>query len=240
MSPAVGIIVLCTIPGILAGILQNFLLKKRGKIGSLYKIVVCYIGLFYDTLSLVKMIVDSGNLTISESFADIVPSTYLHYLIPLMLMAVIMPCLTYFIFRNADISGLMSLFDSVMFVLLAFGFIIMNRISNTYFITVLIISVLAALWGIFIYKGDISYFSCDDLKQRLKYAAPPTLLYVVTIILSIPGTLFLNFDMETVGAFLHCFVCHNHSRLHSEHAAQRSNGSYGRRIADMAGSTALD
>ena len=196
MSPAVGIIILCTIPGILAGIVQLFLQKKRGKSGSAYRIVVCYIGLFYGILSLVKMIIDSGKPTLVESFADIVPSTYLHYLIPLMLMAVVIPCFICFIFRNADISGLMSLFDSVMFVILVLGFIIMNRISNTYFVAALIISVLAALWGVFFYKGDISYFSRDDLKQRLKYAVAPTLLYVVTVILSIPGTLFLNNQSE--------------------------------------------
>lgn len=192
MSPAVGVIILCAVPGLLAGILQIFLLKKLGKSGSAYRIIVCYIGLFYGILSLVKMILDSGKFTLAECFEDIVPSTYLHYLIPLMLMAVIIPCLLYFIFRNADISGLMSLFDSVMFVILAPGFIIMGRISNIYFTAALIISVAAALWGTFCYKGEISYFSRDDLKQRLGYAVPPILLYVVTVILSLPGTLFLN------------------------------------------------
>lgn len=192
MSPWTGIIVFCTVPGILAGILQILLLKKFGKTGSTYRIIVCYICLFYGILSLIKMILDNGKLTLAESFADIVPSTYLHYLMPLMLMAVIIPCLMYFIFRSTDISGLMSLFDSVMFVILALEFIIMDRISNTFYVITLLISVLAALWGIFFYKGEISYFSRDDLKQRLKYATPPTLLYVVIVILSLPGTLFLN------------------------------------------------
>lgn len=192
MSPTAGIIILCTFPGILSGILQVLLLKKFGKTGSSYRIIICYIGLFYGILSLVKMILDGGKLTLAECFEDIVSSTYLHYLIPLMLMAVIMPCLIYFIFRSADISGLMSLFDSVMFVILALEFIIMGRISNTSYVITLLISVLAALWGVFFYKGEISYFSRDNLKQRLKYAVPPTLLYVVIVILSLPGTLFLN------------------------------------------------
>ena len=196
MSPAVGIIILCAVPGILASILQIFLLKKHGKTGSIYRIIFCYTGLFYGILSLVKLIIDSGKLTLSESFADIVSSTYLHYLIPLMLMAVIIPCLIYFIFRNADIFGLISLFDSVMFVILALGFMIIGRVSNTYFVTALTISALASLWGTFCYKGEISYFTRDDLKQRLKYAAPPTLLYIVTVILSLPGTLFLNNQSE--------------------------------------------
>ena len=192
MSSAAGIITLCTLPGISAGILQVFLLKKRGKSGSAYRIIVCYIGWFYGILSLIKMIIDSGKLTLSESFADIVPSTYLHYLIPLIFMAVIIPCLIYFIFRNADISGLMSLFDSVMFVILTLGFIITGRISNIFCVAAMIISSSIALWGSFSYKGEISYFSRDNLKQRLKYAAPPTLLYVVTVFLSLPGTLFLS------------------------------------------------
>ena len=202
MSPAAGIIVLCTVPGILAGTLQFLLLKKHGKNGSAYRITACYICLFYGILSLIKMILDSGKLTLTESFSDIVPSTYLHYLIPLTLMAVIIPCLAYLIFRNADISGLMSLFDSAMFVILILGFIIMGRISNTFYVTAMLISILTALWGTFFYKGDIAYFSKSNLGRRLKYATAPSLLYVVTVILSLPGTLFLNNQSEiTIAPF---------------------------------------
>ena len=192
MSPWIGIIVLCAVPGILAGILQFFLLKKSGKSGSMYRMIVCYTALFYGALSLVKMILDSGNITLVESFEDIVPATYLHYLILLIPMAIIIPYLIGLLFRNTDISGMMSLFDSVMFGILALGYIIAGRVSNVFYVTVLIISILTALGGTFFYKGKIVYFSPDDLKRRIKYAAAPTLLYVVTIILSLPGTLFLN------------------------------------------------
>ena len=196
MLPWAGIFVLCVIPGIPAVSIQAALLKKNGKDAAIGKMIVFYTSVFYGILSLVKMIIDSGKLTLAESFVDIVPSTYLHYLIPLIFMAVIIPCLIYFIFRNANISGLMSLYDSVMFVILALGFVVMNRISNAYFVAAILISTLAALWGTFFYKGDISYFSRDNLNQRLKYATPPTLLYVVTVILSLPGTLFLNNQSE--------------------------------------------
>ena len=192
MLPWAGIFALCITPGILAAGIQIPLLKKTCKQTAVCKIIVFYIGIFYGILSLIKMIIDSGKLTLAESFADIVPSTYLHYLIPLIFMAVIIPCLIYFVLRSADISGLMSLFDSVMFVILTLGFIITGRISNIFCVAAMIISSSIALWGAFSYKGEISYFSRDNLKQRLKYAAPPTLLYVVTVIVSLPGTLFLN------------------------------------------------
>lgn len=192
MSPWTGIIILCAVPGILAGMLQIFLLKKREKSGSIYRIIICYTGLFYGILSLVKMILDSGNITLAESFEDIVPATYLHYLIPLILMAVIIPCLISLILRNTDISGMMSLFDSAMFAVLAMGYIIAGRISNVFCVIALMISILAALGGTFFYKEEITYFSLKDLKKRIVYAAAPTLLYVVTVILSLPGTLFLN------------------------------------------------
>lgn len=192
MSPWSAIIILCAVPGTLAGVLQFFLLRKKGKSGSIYRIIVCYIGLFYGILSLVKMILDSGNITLAESFEDIVLATYLHYLIPLILMAIIIPCLISLIFRNTDISGMMSLFDSSMFAFLALGYLIIGRISNIFCVIVLIISILTVLGGTFFYKGEITYFSHDDLKRRIIYAAAPTLLYVVTVILSLPGTLFLN------------------------------------------------
>lgn len=192
MESWVGIIILCAVPGILAGMLQVFLLKKNGKRGCTYRIIVCYTGLFYGILSLVKMILDSGNLTLVESFEDIVPATYLHYLIPLILMSAIIPCLINLIFHNTDISGMMSLFDSVMFAVLAMGYIIAGRISNVFYVIVLMIGILTALGETFFYKGEITYFSKKDLKKRIIYAAAPTLLYVVTVILSLPGTLFLN------------------------------------------------
>lgn len=192
MSPWAGIIILCAVPGISAGILQFFLLKKNGKSGNIYRIIVCYIGLFYGILSLVKTLLDSGNITLAESFEDIIPTTYLHYLIPLIPMAVITPYLISRILRNTDISGMMSLFDSFMFAILALGCIITGRISNIFYIIALIISILSALGVTFFYKGEIVYLSRDDWKQRVIYAAAPTLLYVVTVILSLPGTLFLN------------------------------------------------
>lgn len=192
MSPWIGIIILCAVPGILAGMLQFFLLKKNGKSGSIYRMIACYTGLFYGILSLVKMILDSGNITLADSFADIVPVTYLHYFILLIPMAIIFPYLISLVFRNTDISGMMSLFDSVMSVILALGYIIVGRVSNAFYIVVLIISVLAALGGTFLNKGEIVYFSPDDFKKRIIYTAAPTLLYVVTVILSLPGTLFLN------------------------------------------------
>ena len=192
MSPWTGIFVLCTVPGILASGIQTALLKKFGKTAVIGRIVVFYIGIFYGVLSLVKMILDGGKLTLSESFTEILPATYLHYLVPLVVLSVIIPCIISFIFRKINISDLLSLSDSVIFGILAMGYIIMGRISNAFCVITMFVGILSALGGILFYKGEISYCSVKDMKRRIGYTVPPALFYVVTVILSLPGTLFLN------------------------------------------------
>ena len=192
MSTWAGICVLCTAPGILAAGIQTALLKKNGKKTSIGRIVVFYIGFFYGVLSLVKMILDGRKLTLSESFTEILPATYLHYLVPLIVLSIIIPFIVSFIFRSVNISNLLSLTDSVIFGILAMGYIIIGRISNAFCVITMFVGTLTALGIMLFYKGDISYFSAEDIKRRIGYAVPPTLLYVVTAILTLPGTLFLN------------------------------------------------
>ena len=192
MSPWMGILVLCTIPGILATGIQIALLKRFGKQTAIGKIIVFYLSIFYGTLSLVKMILDGGQLTLPESFAEILPATYLHYLVPLIVLSIIIPFIVSFIFRSIDISNLLSLADSIIFGILAMGYIIIGRISNAFCVITMFVGTLTALGIILFYKGEISYCSVKDIKRRIEYVVPPTLLYVVTVVLSLPGTLFLN------------------------------------------------
>ncbi len=191
-SAYTGIIVLCALPGILAGLIHLFLSKKQNKTVRPGRITVFYVGIFYGLLSAVKMVFDGGSATLPESFQDIVPATYLHYMIPLLCLAVMLPIMAHLVLRRLDLSRFMSLTDSLMFFILALFFVVSNRICHYFYVAAILVSIVAALVVSIRYQGEISYCSKSDLKQRLQYAVPSTLFYVVTVILSLPGTLFLN------------------------------------------------
>lgn len=195
MATFAGIIMLCAVPGVLSGIFHIFL-TKQVNIEKKINTIAVYIGLFYGVLSFVQMILGHGPLTLAESFRDTVPITYLYYMLPLMLLSAIIPLLMKLLSRHADISGYFSLFSSVMFAILSLWFIVFNRIYSSFYVAVLLISALAAFWGINYYKGEISFFTKDDVKRRIQYAVPITLFHIVTAMIFLPGTLFLGNKSE--------------------------------------------
>lgn len=191
MAAFAAIIALCAVPGVLSGIFHIFL-TKEGNIENKVNTIVVYTGLYYGVLSFVQVILGSGPLTLTESFRGTVPAAYLHYILPFILLSVIIPLLMKLLSRHADISRYISLFGSVMFAILSLWFIVFNRIYSSFYVAAFLISALAAYWGINYYKGEISFFTKDDIKRRIQYAVPITLFHVVTAMIFLPGTLYLN------------------------------------------------
>lgn len=191
-SAYIGTTALCVLPGVLSCIIHLYLSKKQSRAVNPGRITVFYSAIFYGFLSAVKMILDGGTATLPESFQDIVPATYLHYMAPILCLAVLLPVLAHLLFRKLDLSRFMSLTDSLMFAVLALGFVISNRICHYFYVGTMLACILAALAVTLRYRGEISYISRNSLRQRIQYAVPATLFYVVTVILSLPETLFLN------------------------------------------------
>lgn len=197
----IGIAALCFLPGTAAGLFHLCLSKRQQKTIEPIKTILFYSGLFYGFLSLVKMVLDSGEKTLPESFADILPATYFHYMVPILFLVIAIPFLSHLILRRVDLSRFVSLFDSLMFFLLASGFLFTNRICHFFYAAAMSGSLIAALAIACLYRKEISFCSKKDLKRRIQYAVPTTLLYVVTVLLSLPGTLFLNNRSEIPVSF---------------------------------------
>lgn len=197
----IGIAALCFLPGASAGIFHLYLSKRQHKTIEPGKTIFFYSSLFYGFLSLVKMILDGGEKTLPESFADILPATYLHYMIPILFLVIAVPCLFHLILRRVDLSRFLSLFDSLIFFLLAWGFIFTNRICHSFYAAAMCTSLIASLSITCLYKKEITFCTTKELKKRIRYAAPTTLLYVATVLLSLPGTLFLNNRSEIPVSF---------------------------------------
>lgn len=191
MVTFVAVILLCTVPGILSGIFHTLLLKESN-LENKIKTIVVYIGLFYGALSFVQMILGRGSMSLAESFRDASPTVCLYYILPFVLLSAIIPLLMKKISRYADISQYISLSASVMFAVLSLWFAVFNRIYNTFYVAVLLISALAAYWGINYYKGEISFFTKEDVRRRIRYAVPITFFYVATGMFFLPGTLFIS------------------------------------------------
>ena len=191
MAAFAAIIAICAVPGVLSGIF-HIALTKEVKIENKINTIVVYTGLFYGVLSFVQTILGSGPLTLTESFRGTVPAAYLYYILPFILLSATIPLLMKLLSRHADISRYISLFGSVMFAILSLWFIVFNRIYNSFYVAAFLISALAAYWGINYYKGEISFFTKDDIKRRIRYAIPITLFHIVTAMIFLPGTLYLN------------------------------------------------
>lgn len=195
MDTFVAVIIICALPGILSGIFHIFLTKETN-LANKVKTAIVYTSLFYGLLSSVQMILGRGPLTLTGSFRDAVPTVYLYYILPFMVLSAVIPILMHKISRYADVSQYFSLFASVMFAILSLWFVVFNRIYNSLYVAVLLISALAAFWGVNYYKGEISFFTKDDVRRRVRYAVPVTLFYVVTAMIFLPGTLFLGNKSE--------------------------------------------
>lgn len=187
-----GIMILSALPGILAGSLHLFLLRKAEKKGSFGGMIICYIGFFYGVLSLIKMILDGGSATLAESFKDILPMTFLHYMPPLLVLAIVIPFIIRKIFLHKNECQFMSLFVSAMFGILTLGFIVVGRINHVLYTVAMTVSIAIAFWDVLFDKGEIIYCSKKNILQRIKYALPFAGFYVVMVMLSYPGNLFFN------------------------------------------------
>ena len=199
MFVIVMILVLCIFPGILSGIIQFSLLKRQEQAGgdAFFRITIAYTALFYGLLSAVKTIFDGAAATLAESFEDAVPLTYLHYLIPLILLACLLPGIVTLAFRKINLLRLFSLFDSFSCLLLLMAWVSVGRISNAVCIAGLSAGAAAALGGgTLFWRREVSFCTWGGIRERIWQVSPAVLFYIVTVILVIPGTLFLNNDAE--------------------------------------------
>ena len=146
---------------------------------------------FYGVLSMIKMLLDRSNMTLIECFTDTITETYYHYSLPLIFLAVIIPFVVSLAAKKIDITAVLRMFQSLMFLLLAIGFVITDKITNGLYVSSLITSAIVSV-GVAFLPSKIKYCNKNDISQRIKYAVPITFFYIVTVILSIPLTLFFN------------------------------------------------
>lgn len=198
MNSYVGVIVLCTVSGILSCIMHEVYNKgcfadnkDKSYINHIIKTTVFYIVMIYTTLSLVKVILGNAALTLIESFDEVSWKTYLHYAIPLVVISMIAPFIIRKLLREkTDDFILMALsiivgIDSVIYLIFA-------EISNLWHVCAAVIGLVFALLSTFFNKETVNYCTFQNLKERLKLILPFISFWLILIVLYLPNELYLG------------------------------------------------
>lgn len=170
----------------------------RRKIKKEYMITFPFFSLIaYFGVSFIKMVLGEPNFNIFESFADAGWFTLVHYAIPLLIGAIIIPLLTTVIKTDTIILNLIESSISFCFMILCIFLLIFNEITNVQAVWLLLISEIIAIAFIYIKnkKDNTGYgmnLKMQPSKNKFLAAMPFVSFWLISIYLFYPGELYLN------------------------------------------------
>lgn len=181
------VLAICLIAGVAAGCFQMYLWRKQNPGKDKIKIFAFYASVTYGLLAFLKGILGSKDETLFESFSSISARTYLHY-IPLILAAgIVIPVVLRYFLRKKDGAHMLSVWDSQFFTITAIVFAVTGKITNLMYLCILVISTvltLAVEWKLEMKDGTFA--------GKVKQIAPPAAFWVITVVLCLPGEIYLN------------------------------------------------
>lgn len=195
-----GIVLLLAVSSGIATLVYILVKKREGNIGTIvncmkrytFHVFSFFFSAFFFVISVVKYYLGYHKENIFESFWNVQAITYVHYGIPLIIMAFIAPFVLFFVFRKYEWK-MIRFFDSVIFFTLAFVYFFVRKINNkTYCIAFLIAVVFTAIMILYIRKNDILFVSQGNIKKKSIEILPFILYWVVLIAFYTPNELYLN------------------------------------------------
>lgn len=189
-----GIIILIVVLGIISGMICYILDKKQQSLKSIIDYVryIVFFSLFnYFVLSAVKTILGSGQDTLLESFWDILPMTYIHYGIPLLVFAIVFPIIFKKLFKGTELYIVRN-FDFCISLVLIIQLLCLVTISNLNFDIVYAVSAAFAVISIFTKFKELVYLEKADYKESVKKAVPIVGFLVIMLGIYYPNELYLN------------------------------------------------
>ena len=200
MQQGYGIIVLLILCAFIATVEYVFIKNREGSSGTVVKCIQRYafhvFSLFFATfffvMSAVKYYLGYQVESLFESFWNMQLVTFVHYGIPMLLMAVIGPVIVVFVFRGFE-WRIIRFFNSSMFFTLVYAYFLVRKISNKVYCTAFVIALCATLFAIFyLKKHDIFYASDGNMKKEIVEKLPFVLFWGVLIAFYTPNELYLN------------------------------------------------
>ncbi|MDE7029944.1 MAG: hypothetical protein K2P63_08200, partial [Lachnospiraceae bacterium] len=185
MKIVIQVLMICLFLGIIAGRLQLFLWRGKETSGNRLPVMAFYTIIFYGILSVVKMILGDKDLTLFQSFREMSTDTYYHYLPPLLIMSIVFPIGVNMIFKKCEVH-LLSVYNSWIVMLFAGIFAITGSVNNRMYICILAGALLLTL---------VTYRSIHieiDRRVNAKYIVPTIVFWVTTVIIYIPGEIYVH------------------------------------------------
>lgn len=189
MEQYAGVIALCIVPGILAA----FVHKKCAEYNEFdikniyyYSIINCCV------MSFLKMALGDGGRTIFSSFHLIEGKTYLHYGVPLVILAFILPMMISRILGNHKRNELLKHFGSTFSFLVGIVFLGIGEITNIHCVIIAICSLVFSVIVLFFGKEAVKFSVTETKKERIGFLLPIILLWTVTVLIFEPNQLLLH------------------------------------------------
>lgn len=188
MEKYIGVLMMCSISGALAaGLHMLFIDKRRLRIKNIY----FYGVIFYGVISAMKALVGEGEKTLFTAFHDIESATYIHYGVPLAVMAVVFPLLIKLVLGEKQIRFI-DMFVSVFSFIIGIAFLAGGTISSYSVIIVCVTACLLSLAFALFYKGKTEFYSKAKTRERVFFILPILLLWTITVLIFEPNQLLLH------------------------------------------------
>lgn len=187
MEQYIGPVLICLMPTIVSYLLV-FLQKKEEKINYWY-LIMAFTLTNIGIVSGMKLILGDFGKTIFQSFWDIELRTYIHYGIPICMIAVIIPLLWKKVSKNNG-EIIIEWFNSVLLGLLCIIFAVSGQVTNEMYSIAFIISVILA-----VILGRWKKKQCGmkkNKKERINFSLRVITLFVFSVYIFNPSELFLN------------------------------------------------
>ncbi len=186
MNLSWGIIIVLIICSIFSGAIKPI----RGKKEWFYVVPFFFVS-YYFVVSAVKWYLGYHGENLLESFWDAQMVTYVHYGIPLIIIAIVAPLLLHVIFKQKK-SEIIRYFDSSFFFTFSFAFLLVRKMNNQIYCVAYLLAWVATVLAA-VLKKTKSHADADKdaLKEKAVRALILTVYYLVTVVIYTPNELYL-------------------------------------------------
>lgn len=190
MQQVFGIMFFIVFPAVLSGLVKQLIIKEKINVNSF----VSYACIDWICISGIKTLLGEYDYTILESFEDNGASTYIHYLIPVILIAIVLPYAIRFVVKHCTckIEQVETAVVSSVFILSIINIIRNWKVENIYILIAGIVA-LARVIVIIVRKGsDIFHTNEENKKTIVLQTVSIVLFWAILIFVFIPGKIYVS------------------------------------------------
>jgi hypothetical protein len=180
------------ITSLLSSIIYILLNKKHAKNEKIFYIFSFFAVCYGFVISAMKLHLGYYKENLFESFWDIQLRTYIHYGVPMIAIAILMPITIKVIFKESGLK-LIRLFDSCACFSFFWCLFYVRKLGNKAFCITFLISILLTFVAFIYRRREKVDFALDGgYKEQLKKLIPVLAYWIVTIVIYSPNELYLT------------------------------------------------